>query len=57
MSAIVLGVLEWDQERGVSSRAPSSDCQQGTEGECSLLGVWQQQRSRFPRNLLGVGKK
>lgn len=57
MSVIVLGVLEWDQERGVSSRAPSSDCQQGTEGECSLLGVWQQQRSRLLCNLLGMGKK
>ena len=57
MSVIVLGVLEWDQERGVSSRAPSSDCQQETKGECSLLSVWQQQRSRLPCNLLGMGKK
>ena len=57
MSIIVLGVLEWAQERGVSSQAPSSDRQQGTEGEYSVLGVWQQQRSRLPCNLLGMGKK
>lgn len=47
MSIIVLGVLEWDQERGVSSQAPSSDRQQGTEGEYSVLGVWQHKEAGF----------